>query len=629
MKHHKTKSDPTSKTSGDLLADQTARLKKIFPEAFIEGKVDFEKLRATLGDLVDDSPERYTFNWAGKLDAIRLLQTPTRATLVPCREESVNFDTTQHLFIEGDNLEVLKLLYKPYFGRVKMIYIDPPYNTGNDFVYPDNFADPLGRYLEITGQRDAEGNLLTSNPETSGRYHSAWLSMMYPRLFIARQLLREDGVIFVSIDDHEVHNLRLLMNETFGEENFLAQLVWERADSPKMDAEYFSTNHDYILCYARNLYEFEVNRLAYEGGDIPNHYNKVDQQGRRYYLKPLRAMGGQGETREARPNLFYGIKAPDGTIVFPKLQSGRDGAWRWSKKKFETEKDRIEWTNSLGSWIPYFRIYADDSSGKPPETILYNKDVGSTRTATAELKQIFQQSKFFDTPKPSNLIKHLIKISASVDDIVLDFFAGSATAAQATLELNREDDGNRHFIMVQLPEPTDNPDYPTIAEVGKERIRRAIAKMKQVDEGKMPLDTRETSEDLGFKVFKLATSNFRSWTGVDEDTPEAYTQQMAMFSDPLVDNCKAEDVIYEVALKEGYGLNCAIELLADIAGNTVYRVTDPDKEQSFYICLDNTLEPETLRALNLSKDDLFVCRDVALDDEAAANLALQCRLKSI
>ncbi|MBL7183418.1 MAG: site-specific DNA-methyltransferase [Anaerolineae bacterium] len=238
--------EPIQKETANITEEQHARLKELFPQAFTEGRVDWDRLRAALGDLVDDSPERYTFTWAGKRDAIRLLQTPTCATLVPCREESVNFDTTPHLFIEGDNLEVLKLLYKPYFGRVKMIYIGPPYNTGKEFIYPDNYADPLATYLQLTGQQDAAGNLLTSNPETSGRYHSAWLSMMYPRLFLARQLLREDGVIFVSIDDHEVHNLRLLMNEVFGEENFVSTIIWEKKYAPQNDARWLSDNHDYI-----------------------------------------------------------------------------------------------------------------------------------------------------------------------------------------------------------------------------------------------------------------------------------------------------------------------------------------------------------------------------------------------
>ncbi len=247
---------PVAKTTPSLTDDQLAALQALMPQVFSEGKIDFERLRAALGDLADDRPERYSFSWAGKRDAIRMLQAPSRATLIPARDESLDFDATQNLFIEGDNLEVLKLLYKPYFGRVKMIYIDPPYNTGNDFVYPDNFADPLDAYLRLTGQKDSAGNLLTSNPETGGRYHSAWLSMMYPRLFMARQLLREDGVIFVSIDDHEVHNLRLLMNEIFGEENFVASIVWQKKYAASSDDQGIASMHDYILGYSRsNDYE--------------------------------------------------------------------------------------------------------------------------------------------------------------------------------------------------------------------------------------------------------------------------------------------------------------------------------------------------------------------------------------
>src|SRR5438270_6727408 len=255
--------ETVERTSADLLAEQTERLELIFPQVFSEGKIDFKKLQAALGDLVDTQPERYSFSWAGKRNATLLLQTPSYATLTPSEEESVNFENTQNQFIEGDNLEVLKLLYKSYSGRVKMIYIDPPYNTGGDFVYPDNYADPLETYLEITGQKDAAGNLLTSNPETSGRYHSAWLSMMFPRLYLARQLLRDDGVIFISIDDHEAYNLRLLMNEIFGEENFVAQVVWQKVYSPRMDAKGFSEDHDYILVYRRSD-QFGVRKIPFE-----------------------------------------------------------------------------------------------------------------------------------------------------------------------------------------------------------------------------------------------------------------------------------------------------------------------------------------------------------------------------
>ena len=277
----------------------------------------------------------------------------------------MDWDTTQNLMIEGDNLEVLKLLQKSYAGKAKLIYIDPPYNTGKDFVYPDDYRDNIRNYLELTSQIDGENRKLSSNSETLGRYHTNWLNMIYPRIKLARNLLRDDGVIFVSIDDNEVDNLRKICAEIFGEENFLACVCWERADSPKMDADHFSTRHDYLVSYAKDAESFRVLRKLYEGDEIPDHFKKTDIDGRRYYTKPLRAMGGQGETRTARPNLYYEISAPDGSPVYPKLEDGGDGAWRWSRLKLAKELHRIEWVKQNTSWTPYFRIYADESPGMP------------------------------------------------------------------------------------------------------------------------------------------------------------------------------------------------------------------------------------------------------------------------
>src|SRR6266566_2726050 len=323
--------------SPNILVEQTEQLKRIFPQVFSEGKIDFKKLRAALGDVVDTQPERYSFSWAGKRNATLLLQTPSYATLAPAEDESVNFESTQNQFIEGDNLEVLKLLYKSYSGRVKMIYIDPPYNTGNDFVYPDNYADPLETYLEVTGQKDANGNLLTSNPETSGRYHSAWLSMMYPRLYIARQLLRDDGVIFVSIDDHEVHNLRLLMNEVFGEEAFVAEVSVVNNLKGRNDRKHIATAHEYLLIYAKS--EFESYGMPLSEKQV-TEYGEVDDQGQAFQWRDLRKRGGN-DTREARPNLYFPIFANPETRevslepssdkplrILPVRSDGVDGCWR-------------------------------------------------------------------------------------------------------------------------------------------------------------------------------------------------------------------------------------------------------------------------------------------------------------
>jgi adenine-specific DNA-methyltransferase len=641
--------EPVQRESTNLIEDQLARLREIFPEAFTEGKVDWDRLRATLGEAVDDGPERYTFTWAGKRDAIRLLQTPTRATLVPCREESVNFDHTGHIFIEGDNLEVLKLLYKPYFGRVKMIYIDPPYNTGNDFIYPDNYADPLATYLQLTGQVDAEGNLLTSNPETSGRYHSAWLSMMYPRLFLARQLLREDGVIFVSIDDHEVHNLRLLMNEVFGGEQFVADIAVVNNLKGRSDRKHVATAHEHLLMYVKEGFSSYGLRLTPEK---LARFGEIDEEGRRFQWRDLRKRGG-ADTREERPNLFFPLylnqeadtlslepSSNSDIPIHPTKSDGTEGCWRWGRERVAPELHTLKAsrTKSSNRWNVYYRIYlevdGEQRTSKPKSVWIgsqYATDLGQRA-----FKKLLPNVDPPSPPKAVGFLKEVLEQATSQDDICLDFFAGSCTMAQALLELNREDAGNRRFIMVQLPEPLpeartlpNGTTLRTIADIGKERIRRVIAEMRKEQEGQLPLETREAPENLGFKVFKLTPSNYRPWSGVEERAPGAYAQQMELFSDPLVDGWTAENIICEVALKEGYGLNCRVETLEEVSDNTVYRVTDPDKGQAFLICLDNTFHPQTARALELDKDDLFICRDVALEDETTANLALQCRLKTI
>jgi adenine-specific DNA-methyltransferase len=620
------KSEPIQTETRSITEEQCARLRELFPEAFTEDKIDFEKLRAALGDLLDDGPERYQFTWAGKRDAIRLLQTPTRATLVPCREESVNFDQTQHLFIEGDNLEVLKLLYKAYFGRVKMIYIDPPYNTGNDFIYPDDYTDPLATYLQLTGQQDTEGNLLTSNPETSGRYHSAWLSMMYPRLFLARQLLQEDGVIFVSIDDHEVHNLRLLMNEVFGEENFIAAIIWQKYFSVKSTAKHFSATHEYILVYARNA-DLWVPELLPRTEEADSRYGNPDNDPRGSWTSgPLQARNYYSRGK-------YEVVSPTGKKFSPPTGT----YWRVSKESFEAlEKDNRIWWGEDGQNVPRLkRFLSEVKQGIVPDTLWEYKKAGHTQEAKEEfLRYIdFQHAEnVLNTLKPTRLLRRILQVGTDTNagDVVMDFFSGSAATAHSVLSQNREDTGNRRFIMVQLPEPLPEPEphLDTIADLGKERIRRVIAQMRQGENGQLSLDLHP-DEDLGFKVFKLAPSNLRAWRGVEEDSPDAYAHQMELFHDPLVDGWAVENVIYEIALKEGYGLNCRVEPVPAITGNNIYRVTDPDKEQAFTICLDNTIDLASISGLNLSRDDTFVCRDVALDDEVAANLALQCRLKTI
>jgi adenine-specific DNA-methyltransferase len=451
------KREHVASTSGDVLETQVARLREVFPEVFVEGKIDLDKLKVTLGAAAESGPGHFHFSWAGKDDAVSLLQTPSAGTLVPCAEESINFETTGNVFIEGDNLEVLKLLFKPYFGRVKLIYIDPPYNTGQDFVYPDNYADPLKTYLEITGQVDSEGNLLTSNPETSGRYHSTWLSMLYPRLFLARQLLRDDGVIFVSIDDHEVHHLRIVMNEVFGEENFVACFVWKRRQvSDNRNLNNVSTDHEYVLAYSRG-----VGTLLGTAKDLTKYSNPDDDPRGPWMSDNLTGLANS----EQRPNLHYDLVNPETGQSYPPLGSR---GWGYDK-------------NSMSKLISEGRIlWPAKPEGRPRLKRFLNEirsqftgfssiqDFGYTTDGTRTIEELFGE-KVIEFPKPVEVPRILCEqtTSSAGEDIVLDFFAGSCTTAQAVLELNRADGGNRKFICVQLPEPTRNQSFHTIAEIGE------------------------------------------------------------------------------------------------------------------------------------------------------------------
>lgn len=636
--------DKVNKTSMAINDERLKQLQALFPEAFSEGKVDFDKLRQTLGEHVDSRPERYSFTWAGKREAMQAAQIPSRATLIPDFDESVNFDETQNIFIEGDNLEVLKLLARPYFGRVKMIYIDPPYNTGNDFVYPDNYADPLHTYLRMTGQKNGNGDLLTTNAETNGRYHSAWLSMMYPRLLLARQMLRDDGVIFISIDDNEIHNLRQVMNEVFGENNFFGQIII-RANSRGQTYKQIAKTHEYLLIYTKNP-DTELLELEKEGEK--DDLDQSDNIGG-FNLRELRNRNPKFG-KHNRPNLYYPFyvnpEAPDESEllpvslektpeyhleVLPLNSTGKESCWRWGEKRSLSNIN----ANTLESNL-VAKMKTDGSYGiyeKYRKTTYKPKSIWTdngflTETGTVELRQLDLQD-YFDFPKPVALIKQCIALATEDDDIVVDFFSGSATTAQALLELNREDGSYRRFILVQLPEKTKFDDLPTLAHVGRERVRRVIQKMQAEENGKLEGFEQHPDEDLGFRAFRLVETNYRPDPNPEGLSDEEYSKQMALWADSLlVDNWDAVNVIYEVALKEGYGLNIRVEEVS-VEDNTVYRVTDPDREQSFSICLDDKLRPDIIDALGLKKDDLFICHDNALDDTLAANLALQARLQTL
>ena len=620
MPHESPAREHVTPAAADVQAERRRQLRALVPEAFVEGALDFAKLRAALGETDSAAGERYTFTWAGKGAAQRLIQQPSHATLHPAPDESINWATTQNLFIEGDNLEVLKLLYRAYYGRVKLIYIDPPYNTGNDFVYPDDYSDSLAAYLTLTGQQNATGDLLTSNPETSGRYHSRWLSMLYPRLFVARQLLRDDGLLFVSIDDSEVHNLRLLLNEVFGEENFLGVLIWKRRQNVDSRAKSgLSVDHEYLLMYARN----SAGRIRGQEKDLTK-YSNPDHDPRGDWLSAdLTGLA----TKEQRPNLHYDLVNPATGMVYMPPENG----WRYGKPTMARliADARIIWPKT-NEGRPRVRRYLHEMGAEFTGlssiiTTLYNSQ------GTRELKELFDGKEVLDFPKPVDYLKLLVEQGTSTDEpeIVLDFFAGSCTTAQAVLELNRQDGGSRRYVMVQLPFPTKIAAYKTIAEIGKERIRRVIKKLTEERREQLDLNERTQPEDVGFRVFKLAASNLKQWPGHTGDEADEYMQLSATFANLLVEPWTADGVLWEVAIKEGLRPTASVETVPNPGPNTVQRVTDADTGRFFLICLDETIDPSLQDTLTLSRETLFICRDSAIDDTTHANLALACHVKTL
>lgn len=555
--------------SMNIIEQNIEKLKEIFPEVFSEGKIDFSKLEEELGNFKEKSDERYNFTWNGKSEAKKIALTPSTGTLRPCKDESKDWDTTQNLYIEGDNLEVLKLLQKSYHKKVKMIYIDPPYNTGKDFVYKDNFRDNIKNYLEITGQVDSDGNKLSTNSETSGRYHSDWLNMMYPRLKLARNLLKDDGVIFISIDDNEVANLRKLCDEIFGEDNFINNIIWRKKYSVANDAKYFSTSHDHILMYSKNKNLFEMGKLP-----------RTDEQNK-LYKNPDNDFRGDWQSTSLTVGRItekdiYPIISPSGKVFTPPSGS----SWRYSQEKMQDMilDNRITFGNDGSNMPRQKRFLSEVQDGLTPTTFWDYQDVGHTDEGKKETTSLFSKA-VFDYPKPIRLLIRALQLSVSKDDIILDFFSGSATTAHAVMKLNSEDDGNRKFICVQLPEATDEKSeafkagYKNICEIGKERIRRAGEKVKS--------ENGKTELDIGFKVLKLDSSNIKSW---DSDFENLETNLL-----DAVENIKSdrneEDLVYEILLKYGLDLSLPIEEL-NINGKKIFSIGFG----SLVCCLDNDID---------------------------------------
>jgi adenine-specific DNA-methyltransferase len=530
-----------SKTSPELESINIEQLKKIFPSVVAEGKIDFDKLRILLGDEIDESNEKYQFTWHGKGNAIRNAQAPSGGTLIPDSKSSKQFDETGNLYIEGDNLEVLKLLQKTYYGKIKMIYIDPPYNTGNDFVYKDDFKDTLQNYKNQTSQTTR------SNPETSGRYHTDWLNMMYPRLQLARNLLSDDGVIFISIDDNEQSNLKKMCDEIFGEQNFITTIVWERAFSPVNTKKHFSSNHDYIVSFAKNI-NFAINNGLKRDNLSQSLYSNPDFDPRGVWMSDNLSVGPAVQSN------IYEIVTPSGRKVLPP----NGYSWRLNSDRFqEYVLDNRIWFGEKGNNVPRIkRFLSEVKNGITPMTIWKYSDVGHSQGAKQSLKELFDGISVFDYPKSIDLIKQIFQLYTLENSIILDFFSGSATTAHAVMKLNAEDGGKRKFIMVQLPEPTD-PDseaykagYENICEIGKERIRRAGEKVKQelmesVNKGESEIDPNQL--DIGFKVFKLESTNIKEWDGSSKLTEDLLSMQEEVIKEGRTE----QDVLYEVLLKYG------------------------------------------------------------------------------
>ncbi|MDR3129993.1 MAG: site-specific DNA-methyltransferase, partial [Treponema sp.] len=505
--------------TADLSAANIGKIAALFPQVITEAiddekstpekkvykkAVNFEALKILLGDGACSGNEAYEFTWVGKKASSIEANRPIRKTLRPCKEESRDWDTTQNLYIEGDNLEVLKLLQESYLGKVKMIYIDPPYNTGNDFVYRDKWAVDSEQWSEKIGEYDDEtGNRLFRNTESNGRFHSDWCSMIYPRLLLARNLLSDNGVIFISIDDNEAAQLRKICDEVFGEGNFVATINW-KGRGGRQDSKYYAIIHEYVLCYARDISNFEA------GEEIKNsnNYLKFDKTKQRYYKTQLLRKWGSNSRRDDRPNLFYPITAPDGTELYPMLSANEEGCWRWGQSRMQQElaANNVEFIRSSNTWIAYEKIYAPQNGEDTKKFTTWIDDIGN---GTNVIKDIFKNVIFDYTKSPALLLRFLNMSNVKKNDIILDFFSGSATTAHAVMQLNIEDGGNRKFIMVQLPEPCENDSeafkagYKNICEIGKERIRRAGNKIKE------EAGLNAQNLDIGFRVFKVADSNMK------------------------------------------------------------------------------------------------------------------------
>jgi adenine-specific DNA-methyltransferase len=595
--------------------DRLAAIRSAFPEAAREGKIDFDALRRSLGDWVEPGPERFGLTWPRKAECMRVIQDPSIGTLVPMPDESLDWDTSEHVIIEGDNLEVLKLLQKAYYGTVKMIYIDPPYNTGKEFIYPDNYREGLAEYLRYSGQTDEEGLKLTANAETDGRYHSKWLSMMYPRLFLARNLLADDGLIFVSIDDHEVHHLRSMMSEIFGEETFVGTMVWQAKKGGGSDSTGLVIDHEYVMVFARSKESLALGTVTFESAPL----DRNDDQGRYRRGRELNKWGSNS-LRSDRPTMHFPIPGPDGQDVYPIRTDGKEGCWRKGRPEMLrlVAAGDVEFAVRSDGRLGAFEKVRDESpASKPFRTWL--TDVGTTAEGTKRIKALFDGEAPFPYPKPVGLLEAIIAIGVGDDSdaLVLDFFAGSGSLGDAVAQHNAREGTQLRYLMVQLPEiPDDGERVRELSAITRERMRR-VGLEAQSSPDSLPIRDGDVS-DFGFRAYRLAASNFSVWDS-SAATPADLSEQLLLSVDHVLDGASDEAILTELLLKAGYPLTSPIDE-ADFGGVPGFLVADG----ALIVCLSQALTIQAFESMVEHEPAMILVLDAGFEgsDELKVN-ALQ------
>ena len=611
------------RTTPDFATEAAAKLAELFPEIVADGKINLDALKTILDIDIEEGHERFGLTWPGKREAIRAAQTPTTATLMPDKQNSIDWDTTQNVFIEGDNLEVLKILQKHYFGEIKMIYIDPPYNTGNDFVYSDNYTDSIGNYLEMTGQID-DGGKLSTNSESDGRFHSNWLNMMYPRLKLAKNLLRKDGLLFISIDESEVDLLTLVIKDIFGEHNMIGKFIWRRRQtSDSRNLSHFSQDHDYVLVTGRTL------NASLSGQDIDQEkYANPDNDPRGPWMSV--DLSGLASASQ-RPNLHYDLIDPETNIHYP---PNPNRGWSKSRESMQTllAEGRILFPRSPTGRPREKKFLRDLRSSKTGISSLLGKELSTTNTEGAREVRDLLEGKVFDFPKPVQLLKTLITQGTNSDSVVLDFFAGSGTTAHAVMALNAEDGGSRRCISVQLPEPTGensearNAGFTSISAIARERVRRAGNKI--LEENAAILDGRDQPLDMGFRAYRLVDTNFTKWKADSGLSEGELVDLFNSMSDSANDDARPEAILTEVLLKLGFSLSESIETV-DVDGLEVFSVSD--RLLMAYLDEHTTPTLAQLRALVAKEPERLVILEDAFkgNDELKTNLVQECRTHNV